>query len=561
MTPQSPRRNGCAFRLVLCIAAGLGSLPVARAAGSAESAPPFFEGLGAHTRKITTVSPSAQRYFDQGMAFLNGFNHAEALRSFQQAAQLDPSSAMAWWGIALACGPDINAPMVPPDRSATAWNALKHAQEASPGCTQTERSLISAQARRFANPQPNDRSPLDRAYADAMREVWLAHPTDADVGALFAEALLDLRPWDQWTATGDPQPGTEEVVATLRAVLKLDPRHPLANHLWIHALEASPHPEQADSAADMLRELQPGVGHIVHMPSHIDVRCGRWEEAIIANEKAIQADDHYRDVSGKPLGFYRFYMAHNAHMLVFAAMMSGRSELAIRHIRAMVADMPAGWVKENAPYADPYVSMPYEVLVRFGKWDEILAEPEAAEYLPISRALRLATRGIAFTAKGNLADARVEQEAYLKAVGALAPNLSYGENMLPAVLAVATHMLSGELLYREGKIDEGLVQLREAVKSEDALRYDEPPDWILPARHALGAALLEAGRTAEAEQVYRADLARLPDNGWSLFGLARCLQLENKPLEAAPVETRFEKVWAKADLQLSSSCLCRAGGR
>lgn len=551
-------RTNILFGLAIQLAIGLG-WPSGMAAASADSAPPLFEGLGKHMRKITTVSPEAQRYFDQGMAFLSGFNHDEALRSFQWAAQLDPASAMAWWGIALTCGPHINFPAVTPARAAIAWDALQHARQGAARGTAVEQALIAAQLRRYADPAPDDRGPLDRAYADAMREVWRAHPDDEDVGALFAESMLDLRPWDQWTPDGRPQPGTDEILATLEAVLRLDPRNPLANHLTIHALEASPHPERADASADLLRDLQPGLGHMVHMPSHIDVRRGRWAEAILANEKAIEADRLYREVSGKPQDFYRFYMAHDEHMLAFAAMMSGQSDLALRHIRTLVAEMPAGWLKDNATNADAFVAMPFEVLLRFGKWDEMLAEPEAADYLPITRALRHAARGVAFAAKGDLANARAEQAAYLTAAGGAPKEGAFGQNPGPAVFAVAGHMLSGEILYREGRIDEGLRELRGAVKSEDALRYDEPPDWILPSRHALGASLLQAGRTDEAEQVYRADLERLPENGWSLFGLARCLRIQKKYAEAAGVEARFHKTWALADLKLTSSCLCQPG--
>jgi tetratricopeptide (TPR) repeat protein len=392
-----------------------------------------------------------------------------------------------------------------------------------------------------------------------MRMVWKAHPDDPDVGALFAEAMMDLRPWDQWTPDGQPEPGTEEILATLDAVLKLNVNHPLANHLYIHAVEASPHPELADAAADRLRDLQPALGHNVHMPSHIDIRRGRWHEAVEGNLKAIAADDHYRTIVGPPQGLIIVYAAHNQHMLAYAAMMTGQSELAIQHIRTMVEGIPMDFVKEHAAVAESFIGLPYEVLVRFGRWDDILAAPDHPDFMPLTRAMRLAARGIAFAAKGDVAAAKTEQQAYLAAVPLVPPEETAGPNTGQAILAVVTPMLAGEILYRDGKVDEGLAKLREAVKAEDALRYSEPPGWILPARHSLGAALMQEHRFAEAEQVYRDDLARLPENGWALFGLAQSLHRQGKEEEAAATDARFQKIWSKADVQITSSCLCQPG--
>ncbi|HSD27053.1 MAG TPA: tetratricopeptide repeat protein, partial [Vicinamibacteria bacterium] len=259
-----------------------------------DAAVPLFEGLGGLSRKVSTISPETQRYFDQGLAFLYAFNHDEAIRAFRRAAELDPKCAMAFWGVAVANGPHINNPLVPEDRAKAAWDALGRARALVDGASPVEKALIEALASRYAWPQPPDRKPLEQGYADAMRAVWKAFPKDADVGALFAESLADLRPWDLWTSDGKPQPGTEDLIATLQSVLSLEPKHPLANHLLIHAVEASPHPEKADAAADALRDLQPGLGHLVHMPSHIDVRRGRWQQAIDANAKAIEADRSYR---------------------------------------------------------------------------------------------------------------------------------------------------------------------------------------------------------------------------------------------------------------------------
>ena len=520
---------------------------------------PFFEGLGSYTRTITTTSPEAQKYFNQGLNFLFGFNHGAAIRAFQAAETIDPGCAMAHWGVALACGPHINFPVVPPPAAELAWKELALAQEHVAHTSAVEQALIEALSHRYADPQPEDRGPLDQAYADAMRSAWKAHSDDPDVGALFAEAMMDLRPWDQWTHEGQPQSGTDEILATLKQVMKLNLNHPFSNHLYIHALEASPHPERALAAADRMRDLQPGLAHNVHMPSHIDIRIGHWYEAITANLKAVEADRRYRAIVGEPKGLIVFYAAHNQHMLAYAAMMTGQRDLAIEQIRAMVKGMPEDELKKYAMLTEAFVAMPYEVLIRFGLWDEILAEPDHPEFMVFTRAFRHAARGIAYAANGDVKSARVEQTAFLEASKLVPAEDAFGNNSCQALLAIATPMLDGEILIREGKLDEGLSQLRTAVSAEDALRYDEPPGWILPVRHSLGANLMQAGRFAEAEQVYRDDLTRLPENGWSLFGLARSLELQQKGDEAAVVEARYHKIWSNADVQITSSCLCQPG--
>jgi tetratricopeptide (TPR) repeat protein len=530
--------------------------PAAESAAAAE--PPRFEGLGPHTRKVATASPEAQRYFDQGLAFLYAFNHDEAIRSFRRAAELDPSCAMAWWGIAVANGPHINNPAVPPDREKAAFEAAGRARKAAEGAGAADRPLIEAVGARHADTAPEDRRALDEAYAAAMRKAWQAHPGDADVGALFAEAMMDLRPWDLWTPDGKPQPGTPEIVATLESVLAKSPNHPLALHLYIHAVEMSLEPGKADAAAERLRDLAPGLGHLVHMPSHIDVRRGRWEQAIASNAKAIEADRTYRARSPRQ-GFYGLYMAHNHHMLAYAAMMTGRSAEALRVIDEMVASVPEGFAKEYAAVADGFMAMPLEVRMRFGRWEEILAAPEQPDHFPIARALRRYARGVALAALGRTDEARAEQREFRARKAKVPAEAFFGNNAASDLLAVAESLLEGEILYREGKVEPGLAELRRAVEAEDRLRYDEPPDWIQPVRHALGAALVREGRHREAEEVYREDLRRLPGNGWSLYGLARALRAQGKTAEAAEVESRFAAAWAKADVTITSSCLCQPG--
>jgi tetratricopeptide (TPR) repeat protein len=340
--------------------------------------------------------------------------------------------------------------------------------------------------------------------------------------------------------------------------LKLNPKHPFANHLYVHAVEASPHPERADAAADRLRDLQPGLAHNVHMPSHIDIRRGRWHQAIAINAKAIGADRGYRKIVGPPKGLVPLYAAHNRHMLAYAAMMTGQRQLAMKHIREMTAELPEEFMKEFSTVAEGFLALPMEVLVRFGRWDEILKEPATyPDYAPFTRAFHHAARSIAYAAKGDTPKAREEQAKYLELAKLVPEQTTMGNNSMASIIALAAQMLEGEILVRDGKVDEGIALLNEAVKAEDALKYDEPPGWMIPIRHTLGATLMRAGRFAEAEQVYRDDLKRLPENGWSLLGLADSLGAQTKEgAELAATRAKFEKVWAKADLKITSSCLC-----
>src|SRR6516162_2396148 len=508
---------------------------------------------------VTFHGLAAKEPLYDGLGFLHGFNHRAAIRAFQQAAELDPECAMAHWGIALACGPHINSMAVSTQNADLAWQELQLAQKNAGNASPVERALIDALAKRYANPQPEDRSGLDRAYADAMCEVWKKYPDDPDVGAFFAEAMMDLRPWDQWTPDGKPQPGTDDIIATLDAVLTLNPNHPLANHLYIHALEASHNPERAIAAADRLRTLQPGLAHSVHMPSHIDIRTGQWLKAVNTNAKAVEADQRYRKIFGPPKGFLNVYIAHNRHMLAYAAMMTGQRDVAMKHIRAMVAEMPADFLKENALQAEGFVAMPLEVMVRFGLWDQILAEPEKyTDKMWFTRAFHHAVSAIAYAAKGDAANARKAQRVFLERAKLVPKEDFVSNNSCEALLAVAIPMVEGEILIAEGQIDSGIEQLRAAIQKEDALKYDEPPGWLIPVRHSLGAVLMKQQRFAEAEQVYRDDLARWPENGWSLFGLAESLRKQKKNVdEVAQTQAKFEKIWAKANLTITTSCLCQ----
>jgi len=517
-----------------------------------------YTGLGEHRRSVATSSPEAQKYFEQGLAFMYAYNHDEAIRAFQRAAELDPNCAMAHWGTSLSLGKNYNYPLFPPEKAKAAWKSLELAQSTSKNESEANRALIEALATRYADPLPKDTRPLEEAYAKAMKSASEKFRKDADIGALYAESLMNLRPWDLWTVGGKPQPETPEILKALETVLEFAPNHPLANHLYIHACEASPHPEKADVAADRLRNLQPALGHMVHMPSHIDIRRGRWQAAIEANDKAIIADRNYAKTVPEQ-GFYRMYVAHNHYMLVFAAMNQGESKRALKVVRDMLADVPKDWVAkpENAAVADGFVAGPMEVMMRFGMWDEILQEPEPPEIFPIARAMRHHIRAVAYAAKGETTEAREEQKLFREAAKKPAKDATFGNNKATDLFIVGDDMLEGEILVREGKMEAGIKALRSAVAKEDKLRYSEPPDWIVPVRHALGAFLLHDSQHAEAEAVYREDLGRWPDNGWSLHGLSVSLESQGKKTESDKVRARFDEIWKHSDVNITSSCFCQ----
>jgi tetratricopeptide (TPR) repeat protein len=533
----------------LTLAFGLALAVPATAQGPSEAQ--LFANLGGHHRTIATKSKAAQKYFDQGLNLLFGFNHDEAIRSFQAAARLDPSCPMAQWGIAYANGPHINNPGLDPDHAKAAYDAIQKALKLAPKGS-VERDLIEALVQRYASDPKAERAPLDQAYADAMREVWKRHPQDADVGHLFAEAAMDLHPWDLWTTSGEPRPWTSEIVATLEAVLKLSPNHPGANHLYIHSVEASPHPERALPSAGRLADLVPGAGHLVHMPGHIYQRVGRYEDAADANRKAIAVDDAYVAKS-KQQAFYLMYKSHNHQFLAWSAMMEGRASEAIGAARNMTAQIPAAMITEMAGVMDGTWSLPLFALVRFGRWDEVLREPAPDSALRASNGLWHWARGEALCAKGKLEEAFRESVALADIAAGLDDKAVVGFNSARGILGIASDLLAGDLAVALRANDEAVRRFRSAVAAEDGITYNEPSDWPFPARHWLGAALVGAGKLAEAEAVYREDLRRNPENGWALRGLATCLRQRGADAEAAEVEARFEKAWLHADVKLTAS--------
>src|SRR5262245_3099511 len=450
--------------LLATVAVGPGSVMAESPTAGAPSKSKVIQytGLGVHTRPVATSSPEAQKYFDQGLGFTYAHNHDEAVRAFRHASELDPDCAMAHWGASLSLGKNYNYPLFPPEKAKAAWKSLELAQATSKNESEANRALIEALAARYADPLPKDTRPLEEAYAKAMKAASERFRKDADIGALYAESLMNLRTWDLWTFDGKPQPETPEILKALQTVLEFAPTHPLANHLYIHACEASPHPEKADAAADRLRDMQPALGHMVHMPSHIDIRRGRWQAAIEANDKAIVADRNYAKTVPEQ-GFYRMYMAHNHFMLVFAAMNQGESKRALKVVRDMLADVPKDWVAkpENAAVADGFVAAPMEVMKRFGMWAEILQEPEPPEIFPIARAMRHHIRAVAYAAKGETANAREEQKLFREATKKPAKDATFGNNKAADLFAVGDDMLEGEIVVREGKMEAGIKRSEE----------------------------------------------------------------------------------------------------
>ncbi len=515
----------------------------------------LYDGFGNYGRAVTTDSRAAQRWFDQGMQLMYGFNHDEAVRSFEMAALEDPDCAMAHWAIAYCQGININDPAMTDERSARGREACDTALGLLDDETAVEKALVHALSARYEYPAPEDRKHLDEAYAAAMGEVHKAYPGDDDVAALYAESLMNLQPWDYWTSDGSPRGRIGEIVGVLEGVLARNPRHPGANHFYIHAVEASADPDRAVEAADRLTGLVPGSGHLVHMPSHIYVRVGRYEDAAASNERAIAADRAYFEKAPAP-GFYSLYAAHNVHFLAFASMMKGDYGTALRAARALESSTPEANLRELAGLIEGIMPTQLHVMIRFGKWEAILEEPDYPEWRVMSRATWSYARSIACSALGRTAQAREEMAEFERRV-ALVPEEWYVlNNRVHDVLPIARAMMRGELLYREGKHDEAFAALREGIAWEDSLVYDEPPAWMLPVRHALGALLMGAGRASEAEAVYREDLSRNRGNGWALTGLRASLVAQGRSEEARMLDREIGRAFASADTSVTSSCFC-----
>ena len=518
----------------------------------------LYEGFGDYQRTISTKSELAQAYFNQGIQLMYGFNHDEAIRSFHLATEADPTAAMPWWGIAYSHGININDPEMGDERSRLAREAADKALKLISNAVPVEAALIKAVSARYAYPAPEDRSGLDQAFADAMQAAYKAFPKDPEVGTIYGDSLMNLQPWDYWGNDGSPKGRVEEIVAVLEKTMQLHPDHPGANHFYIHTVEASKDPDRAVPAADRLRTLVPGAGHLVHMPSHIYIRVGRYADAVDANAKAVEADRVYFDKAPEP-AMYAIYYAHNLHFLSYAAMMSGRYEDAMRAARDLENEMPEEPLKAFAGLIDGIMPSNFHTLIRFGKWEAILEEPAYKNYRLVSNAVRFYARSIANSALGRTEQARVEMKAFNTAMEAVPEDWYIFNNPVNKVLPIAEAMIEGELLWREGKKEEAFAKLRFGIQEEDALIYDEPPGWMVPVRHALGALLMADGQAEEAEAVYREDLVRNRNNGWALIGLQKALREQGKNEEANALDSKIKAAWSKADTIPNSSCYCEPG--
>jgi len=511
---------------------------------------PRLQNLGTHTFPVTTSSEEAQAFINQGLNLSYGFNHAESGRAFREAARLDPSCAMAYWGQALVLGPNINAPM-DPEAEPPALELVRKAVELKENASEWEQAYIDALARRYDG-NPDHRAARDAAYAEAMGEVAKRYPDDLDAAALYAESMMDLRPWDYWGPDGRPYDGTDEVIALLESVMERNPEHPGALHLYIHLIEPTDEPERAEVAADRLRTLMPGAGHMVHMPSHIYQRIGRYADSAKANERAILADEDYitqcRAQGLYPMGYY----PHNIHFLWFAATADGRSATAIDAARKVASKIDDATL-EQMPMMAQFRVIPYWALARFGHWQDVLDEPAPPDNLFLTGAWHYA-RGLAHIGQGDLPAAQRELNQVRRIASDPALDFPmFSPNSAAQIFAPAPEVLGGELAAARGEYDDAIAHLDRAVRLDDSLVYTEPAEWHYPPRLALGAVLLEAGRPREAETVYWDDLKHNRENGWALFGLAKALRAQGKDDRSAAVEARFEKAWARADVTLTAS--------
>jgi tetratricopeptide (TPR) repeat protein len=514
---------------------------------------PRLQNLGDYKFPVTTSSARAQLFINQAMMLTYGFNHAEAKRSFREAARLDPDCAMAYWGMALVLGPNINMAM-PPEAEPEAYKLISKAIELKNNASEKEQAYIDALSVRYTNVEQSDRSALDRQYAEAMSGLHKRYPNDLDAAALYAEAVMDLRPWNYWARDKKPYPETMEVTSVLESVLERNPNHPLAIHLYIHAVEYA-HPELAEAGAERLWKLAPGAGHLVHMPSHIFRRVGRYEDASRSNEDAIAADEDYitqcRAQGVYPLAYY----PHNIHFLWDSATMEGRSQVAIDAARKAAAKMPEGAWRE-VPLLHQFLIAPLFAYTRFGEWDLILSEPRPPQDSLFWTGMWQYARGLAYTARGELDEAsdelvNLEKIAREKSMDGF--RVTFSRNGAKAILDIAAEVLAGEIAGKRGEYDIAVARLHRAILLEDNLIYNEPPDWHVPVRQSLGAVLLDAGRPAEAEAIYWQDLEQNRENGWALFGLMQSLRAQGDVEKAAVIEERFKAAWKRADVQLTAS--------
>ncbi|TKB47870.1 hypothetical protein [Thalassotalea mangrovi] len=514
---------------------------------------PILDGLGTREFKVTTNNPKSQLFFNQGVRLNAAFNHSEALRSFKEAVRLDPENAMAYWGWALVLGPNLNLPMQD-EVVGQAYQAVQSALALKDKVSERERDYIEALAVRYRAEAVSDRSALDQAYVDKMRDLVAKYPDDLDAKVYYAAAIMNTNPWDYWYQDGSPKPHTEIVMQTLAEVIQQDPQHPAAHHYLIHTVEAF-RPELGVNSADALRNLMPGAGHLVHMPSHIYMRVGRYADSYKANQAAIKVDKKYItqcQVQGMyPLTYY----PHNWHFLTWSAMFLGRYEDAMHAARQVVEQIPAGEMGNTWALNESFRSQPMFVLARFGRWDDILNEQAPAENEIFMTGVWHYIRGLAFANLNDIDKAQAEQQKLQTLQQKIVADTEYyiGFGAAGGLLEIANETLQGEILVAKKNYAEGIGHLQRAVRLQDGLAYNEPPDWYFPVRHYLADALLVSGAPAEAEVIYWQDLQMNPNNGYALYGLLNSLNAQGKKDTAAVIEKRFKKAWQDADMQLTSS--------
>jgi len=505
--------------------------------------PPLYKNLGAFHLPITTSSAKAAAYFDQGIRLTFAFNHAEAARAFRAAQRFDPRCAMCYWGEALVLGPNINAPMFP-EAVKPAYAAARKALSLAPRVTLHERAVIRAVAQRYAQAPPADRAPLDRAYADAMAEAARAFPTHDTIQVLYAESLMDLAPWDYWQAGGtQPKGRTPEMIAALERVLAHNPNHPGAAHYYIHAVEASSTPERALPAARILARQIPGAGHVAHMPSHIYYRLGMYKESLASNLQAVAVDERYFSTSGSDPVYKGAYYPHNIHFVMVSALMGGDGRTALDAADKLDKALPAELVAAF-PSVQPVKAAPYFSHVQFSSPDTLVALPDPGPSLVLVRAMWHYARAVGYARKAMPNEARREVEALavIERTADFKPLTAWN---IPAqdIVKTARHIATGRLADASGNLPAALAAYREAVAVQDSLPYMEPPYWYYPARQTLGAALLRAGQVDEAEEVFRASLARTPSNGWALRGLMEVYRQKGDAVSLRLVQQRFDTTW------------------
>jgi tetratricopeptide (TPR) repeat protein len=522
---------------------------------SESSAPAqLLPGMGSTHHTIATNNAEAQRFFDQGLTLMYAFNHDEAIRSFRRAAELDPQAAMPWWGIANALGPNYNDP-ANPEREKAAFDALQKGKSLAASAPQNERDYVAALAPRYSDDPKADVKELAGHYAKAMGELAKKYPDDPDAATIYAESMMDMRPWGLWKLDGTPAEGTLEILAVLESVLARFPNHIGANHYYIHAVEASPHPAWGLPSAERLGTLVPNAGHLVHMPAHIYSRVGDFKSAELSNQDAAAVDIAYINATGAQGMYPAMYYSHNLHFLAYAAMQSGKygmaryaAEQLAENVRQRAQGMPASMT-------EGFLTYPMIVELRFRKWQRVMAMPAPGADQPMVATFSHFARGMAAAATGKVADADAEQKAFAAAAAKVPESQTFGFDPAKTVLQIPAGMLDAQIAEARGDRKAAIASLEKAVAVQDTLAYNEPPAWYYPVRETLGAALLRDGQAATAEKVFRADLVQNPRNGRSLFGLWQSLKAQNKTADAEWARREFEAAWKDADTQLSTGDL------